>query len=110
MKFLKIISFLYFCFIAFNVEAKIIECTYIDNPIEKHKIKIDNNIALELTPFGKKISYKFVALKESIYTLKNSEGAINQKRSWLINQNKQIGKLKITENNGESFLYNYICK
>ena len=93
----------------FNVEARTIVCSYIDNPNEKHNFEIIEDTAEEISPFGLKILYKSVLFENDTYTLKSSSGTMNQKRSWIINVGQEISNLFIEEDSGELFKYEYRC-
>ena len=95
--------------LTFNVEARMIMCSYIDNPNEIHNFEIIEDTAEEISPFGLKILYKSVLFENDTYTLKNSSGAMNQKRSWIINLSQEISNLFIEEDSGELFKYEYRC-
>ena len=95
--------------LTFNVEARTIVCSYTDNLNEKNNFEIIEDTAEEISPFGLKILYKSVLFENDTYTLKNSSGAINQKRSWIINLGQEISNLFIEEDSGELFKYEYRC-
>tara|TARA_B100001057_G_scaffold476159_1_gene543785 strand:+ start:154 stop:486 length:333 start_codon:yes stop_codon:yes gene_type:complete len=110
MRSIGIFNFVIIFLLSLNVEAKTVICSYVDNPSEKHNIDIMDNEAIELSPFGQKILYRSVSFKNYAYTLKNSQGVINQTRSWVINPTRGIGKLVIIESGGDWFVYDYKCK
>ena len=111
LKIMKKIYSLVFIFIfAFNLNAQAgttIVCSYVGNSAEKSKIRISGNNANEITALGLKISYSSVTYNNSAYTLKGSSGAVNQKRSWVINPTRGIGKLVIMED--QAYIYDYNC-
>jgi len=110
MRLIGIITFVLVFFLNLNVEAKIVVCSYVDNPSEKHNFNINNNEAIELSSSGQQIWYRSVSFKNYVYTLKDSSGAVNQTRSWVINPARGLGKLVIVESSGEMFVYDYKCK
>ena len=106
----KIYGLIFIFIFTFNLNAKAgttIVCSYVDNSAEKSKIRISGNNANEITALGLKISYSSVTYNNSAYTLKGSSGAVNQKRSWVINPSRGIGKLVIMED--QAYIYDYNC-
>ena len=106
----KIYGLIFIFIFAFNLNAKAdtnIVCSYVGNSAEKSKIRISGNKANEITALGLTISYSSVSYKNSAYTLKGSSGVANQKRSWVINPNRGIGKLVIIED--QAYIYDYNC-
>ena len=106
----KIYGLVFIFIFAFNLNAKAdttIVCSYVGDSAEKSKIRISGNNANEITAMGIKISYGSVTYNNSAYTLKGSSGTVNQKRSWVINPTKGIGKLVVMED--QAYIYDYNC-
>ena len=106
----KIYGLIFIFIFTFNLNAKAgttIVCSYVGNLAEKSKIRINGNNVNEITALGLKISYSSVNFNNSAYTLKGSSGSLNQKRSWVINPTRGIGKLVIMED--QAYIYDYNC-